>query len=80
MLDAPPGHEVVLCSAFSSSDRHSQCFMLMCLLGKSFVSSYAFMLLNCILICMSPTACRNFEKGLKKLGDDPLALGQICVL
>lgn len=54
--------------------------MLMCLLGKSFVSSYAFMLLNCILICMSPTACRNFEKGLKKLGDDPLALGQICVL
>lgn len=29
---------------------------------------------------LSPTACRNFEKGLKKLGDDPLALGQICVL
>lgn len=23
---------------------------------------------------LSPTACRNFEKGLKKLGDDPLAL------
>lgn len=61
MLDASPSHEVVLCSAFFSSDRQ-----LAVPAGEKLCQQLRFYAFKLYSHHLSPTACRNFEKGLKK--------------